>query len=220
MRVLPPAVLVVVAMLAWAATAGATPSTIISIPSTDTFPKGTFFLDYDTLFTTGQAHNTTAMDFGLGYGITDRWEIGVDYLTNTGHPLTFNTKYRVYDHSGFAVAVGAWMLGDSGSTGGNQYYGLASYKSSAGRFAVGGGIGDQATFGPDHNQLWASWDKQLAKKWWAGVDYISGQSFAGSTNLGVAYTFADNTSIIFGYDFYNNSAFPDTVTVQLDLGFK
>jgi hypothetical protein len=35
----------------------------------------------------------------------------------------------------------------------------------------------------------------------------------------VAYTFAPNTSIIFGYDYYNNSALKDTITVQVDINF-
>ncbi len=203
-----------------ATVAGATPSTIITIPSTDTIAKNTFHIDYDTLFTVGQGKsNTTAMDFGLGYGITDRWEIGLDYLTNTSNPVIGHTKYRVYDKGGFAVALGAWLLGDSGTTGGNQFYGLASYKTQVGRFAVGGAFGDRATFGRDHNQLWLSWDKQLAKKWWAGVDYVSGDSFLGATNFGVSYAFADNVSMILGYDLYNSSAFKDTATVQMDVSF-
>ncbi len=221
MRPLSQVVLLIAAGLAGAVVAGATPASIIQIPSTDTIAKDTFHLDYDTLFTVGEGtHNTTGMDFGVGYGITDRWEIGLDYLTNTGHPLTFHTKYRVYDHSGLAVAVGAWMLGDSGTTGGNEYYGLASYKTKVGRFAAAGGFGDQATFGQDHNQLWLSYDKSFGKRWWVGADYVSGKSFLGAKNVGVGYNFASNADLILGYDIYNSSALNNTVTVQLDVNLK
>ncbi|MBM3501675.1 MAG: hypothetical protein FJX74_23730, partial [Armatimonadetes bacterium] len=204
------------AALLVAACAAATPSTIIYIPSTDTCPQGTVHLDYDTLFTVGQgADNSNATSIGAVYGLTDRLEIGFDYLTNTTNPILGNAKYKVWNDEQFTVSVGAWLLGDEGTTGANQVYGLASYNSDAGRFALGFAHGSRETLGTDENQLWLSYDKALDAKWWVGADYVSGDSPMGSLNLGVGYAVADNVSMILGYDFYNASGLNDTVTLQV-----
>jgi hypothetical protein len=203
-----------------AAWGGATPSTIIYIPSTDTCPEGTVHLDYDTLFTVGQgSDNSTASSIGAVYGVTERLEVGFDYLTNTTNPVVGNAKYRVWNDDRFTVAVGAWLLGDEGTTGANQVYGLASYRCEAGRFAAGFAHGSRATLGADQNQLWLSYDRALDDKWWVGADYVSGGSPMGSLNLGVSYAIADNVSVIVGYDLYNAAGANDTVTVQLDANF-
>ncbi|MBM3473637.1 MAG: hypothetical protein FJX75_10245 [Armatimonadetes bacterium] len=198
----------------------ATPSTIIYIPSTDTLAKGTVHLDYDTLFTVGRGKgNSTAASIGALYGVTDRLEVGLDYLTSTGNPLVGNAKYKVWNDDRFAVAVGAWLLGDEGTTGVNQVYGLASYNCKDGRFAAGFAHGSKTTLGTDEDQFWLSYDKVLNDRWWVGADYVSGDSAMGSLNLGVGYTLADNVSMILGCDLYNASGANDTVTVQLDASF-
>jgi predicted porin len=198
----------------------ATPSTIIYIPSTDTYPKGTAHMDVDTVFTIGQAgNNTSVTSIGGTYGVTDRLEVGLDYVTDTTNPLIGNAKYKVWNDDRFAIAVGAWLLGDPGTTGANQFYGLASYSADAGRFAIGFGRGSRRTLGTGENQLWLSYDKALNDKWWVGADYVSGSSPMGSLNLGVGYTLADNVSMILGYDFYNAAGPTDTATVQLDVNF-
>ena len=209
------------ALLVVAATwVGATPSTIIYIPSTDTCPKGTVHLDYDTLFTVGQGSaNSTATSIGAVYGVTDRLEIGFDYLTNTTNPLIGNVKYKAWNDDHIALALGAWLLGDTGSTGANQVYGLASYTCDAGRFAAGFAHGSRSTLGTDENQLWLSYDKALDDKWWLGADYVSGDSPMGSLNLGVGYAVSDNVGMILGYDFCNASGANDTVTLQVDASF-
>jgi hypothetical protein len=111
------------------------------------------------------------------------------------------------------------MLGDEGTTGVNQVYVLASYAAKVGRFALGYAVGSRRTLGTDQDQVWASYDRALSDKWWVGADYISGDSFMGSLNVGAAYTIADNVSMILGYDFYNAPGAKDTVTAQLDVGF-
>jgi hypothetical protein len=210
-----------VGVVAVAGAAGATPSTIVFIPSTDTVAKGTAHLDYDTYFTVGQGkNNATTMDFGVGYGITDRWEMGVDYFTGTPDPVCFHTKYRVYDRKGLKIALGAQLVGHRGTTGADQLYGLGSYDTRIGRFAAGYAFGDRKTLGPDHDQLWLSWDKALTDRWWAGVDYASGTSSLGALSLGVGYSFAKNAGLILGYDAYNSGALRDAVTLQLDVNLE
>lgn len=201
-----------------AASVEATPSSIIVIPSTDTVDKGTLHLDLDTLFTVGQgADNSSTLSIGATYGVTDDLEIGFDYLSDTADPLIANVKYQVYEDDRLSVALGGWLLGDAGTTGGNQVYGLVSHTGGAGRFAVGYASGSRSTFGRDQNQLWLSYDRDLGDRWWVGADYISGDSSLGGLNLGVGYSFADNGGLIVGYDIYNDNSLDNTLTVQVDV---
>ena len=55
-------------------------------------------------------------------------------------------------------------------------------------------------------------------KWWYAVDYLSSDNAIGSLNTGVAYSFAPNTSVIFGYDKYN--AFNANPWQYLDIDLK
>lgn len=69
-----------------------------------------------------------------------------------------------------------------------------------------------------------SWDRsmtEISDKLWAAVDYQGGNSSLGALSFGASWAFAPNTSVIFGYDSYNNAkvAGADTVTVQLDINF-
>jgi hypothetical protein len=220
MRTLIATVVCLSALVAAISVAGATPSTIIYIPSTDTYPRGTAHMDVDTVFTIGQAgNNTSVTSIGGTYGATDRLEVGFDYVTDTTNPLIGNAKYRLWNDDHFAIAIGAWLLGDPGTTGANQLYGLASYSADPGRFAIGFAHGSKRTLGTGENQLWLSYDRTLNDKWWVGADFVSGSSPMGSLNLGVGYTLADNFSMIFGYDFYSAAEATDTATVQLDVNF-
>ena len=49
----------------------------------------------------------------------------------------------------------------------------------------------------------------------------SGKSANGALNLGFAWSFAKNVSMIFAYDIYNNkkTGGKDTFTTQLDINF-
>jgi hypothetical protein len=206
------------ALLTSSAVAHATPSSIIIIPSTDTVGKGTVHVDLDTLFTVGQgADNSSALSIGATYGLTDDLEVGFDYLSDTGDPLVGNIKYQAYQDGRVTVALGGWLLGNAGTSGANQVYGLVSHDSSAGRFAVGYASGSRSTFGQDQDQLWLSYDKAIDDRWWVGADYISGDSPIGGLNFGVGYSFAENGGLIVGYSIYNSDTSDNTVTVQVDM---
>lgn len=206
-------------MLVATGIASATPSSIILIPSTDTVDKGTVHVDLDTLFTVGQgSDNSSVLSIGATCGVADRLEVGFDYLSDTTNPLVANVKYQVCGNDTLAFAVGGWLLGDQGSSGANQVYGLVSYTCEAGRFAAGFATGSQSTLEMDEDQLWLSYDRSIGDDWWVGADFVSGDSFLGSLNAGVGYSFAENAGIIVGYNAYNSSgAFDDTVTVQIDI---
>jgi uncharacterized protein with beta-barrel porin domain len=53
------------------------------------------------------------------------------------------------------------------------------------------------------------------------VDYQGGKNAFGALSFGASWAFAKNTSVIFGYDVYNNKdrAGQNTFTVQLDINF-
>ncbi|HEY7586930.1 MAG TPA: hypothetical protein VH866_10520, partial [Candidatus Deferrimicrobiaceae bacterium] len=58
-------------------------------------------------------------------------------------------------------------------------------------------------------------------KLWLAVDYQGGKNAFGALSFGASWAFAKNTSVIFGYDVYNNKdrAGQNTFTVQLDINF-
>jgi hypothetical protein len=66
----------------------ATPSTLITIPSTDIQPVGIWHFGVDnTLYTGGDTAPAPFVDVGLTYGITRRVEAGIDLITGTDSPL-------------------------------------------------------------------------------------------------------------------------------------
>ncbi len=204
----------------FAGIASATPSSIILIPSTDTVDKGTVHFDLDTLFTVGQgSENSSVLSIGPTCGVTDCLEVGFDFLSDTTNPLVGNVKFKVCNSDPWAFVVGAWLLGDPGTTGANQFYGLASYTCDAGRLAAGFASGRESTLGVDEDQLWLSFDRDLSDDWWFGADFVSGDSFLGSFNAGFGYSVAENAGILIGYNALNASGAQDTVTVQVDFDF-
>lgn len=67
-----------------------------------------------------------------------------------------------------------------------------------------------------------TWDRtmtEISDKLWCAVDYASGKSANGTLNIGCAWSFAKNVSVIFAYDIYNNkkTGGEDTFTTQLDI---
>ena len=203
-----------------AATAYATPSSIILIPSTDTVEEGAVHMDLDTLFTVGQgAGNSSALSIGATYGVTEDLEVGFDWLSDTSTPVVGNVKWRPWSNDEWSVVVGAWLLGDASTSGSNQVYGLVSHDCSAGRFAVGYATGSTQALAPDESQFWFSYDKTLNDDWWLGADYVSGDSWLGSANVGVGYAVSDNVGLILGYNHYNAAGTDDTLTMQVDVSF-
>ena len=101
--------------------------------------------------------------------------------------------------------------------------------SKLGRFSAGYFTGNDKVLVDENGKkantgLLLSWDRtisEISDKLWAAVDYQGGNSSMGALSLGASWAFAPNTSVIFGYDIYNNNkvAGADTYTVQLDINF-
>jgi len=97
------------------------------------------------------------------------------------------------------------------------YYGLNKDSSVATVFDGNGQKGDA-------DGVLLSWDRtmtEISDKLWLAVDYQGGKNAFGALSFGASWAFAKNTSVIFGYDVYNNKdrAGQNTFTVQLDINF-
>jgi hypothetical protein len=203
--------------------AWATPSTLIFIPSTDVQAPKTWHFGLDTYFTFDGKGTGNVVDTGLTYGLPGRIEVGLDHVGGSDDPFMANAKWQIMPESGKgpAIAIGGYNWGGSDNAlAGNLLYALISKTfGRTGRFHLGFQYGDDSRVGDDNEMILLGWDKQINPKWWAAIDYASGDSGFGAISPGVGYAFAQNTSVVFGYDIYNNSGFDDTITIQVDINF-
>lgn len=226
----------------------ATATTHIWAPSTDVQPYKKWHLTSDFYVPTeNDTNNTrpnTITNFGLTVGILPfeklNAEVGFDHKSGYGtlddFPWYFNTKLGIpenaYGKFFPALAVGIYDVGTKeNKTTYNVVYGKAGKtislgELSLGRFSLGYFRGDSDLLlhgtKKDNNGALLCWERtmtEISDKLWVAVDYQGSQSSYGSTNVGFSYKFSDNTSVIFGYDFYNNRDLADTYTVQLDIDF-
>jgi hypothetical protein len=221
----------------------ATPSTQIWIPSTDIQPFKKVHFGLDTYIKTQSQDGTTeptVTNAGLTVGVLPlekiQLEIGIDYRDAGGehtYPLLFNTKIGVPEGALFsnspALAIGGYDFGTkSDVTDYNIYYGLAAKTVGAfGRFSAGYYSGNKDLLldidgEKDNDGILLSWDRtmtEISDKLWAAIDYQGGDNGYGALSFGVAWKFAPNVGVIFGYDVYNESTYKPTATVQLDIDF-
>ena len=215
----------------------ATPSTQIWIPSTDIQKFGTFHLGIDNYVAAEGEGQAPLYVLGLTAGVIPseviQAEVGVDYMASgldpyDDFPLYFNAKVATPEGALFggspALAVGGYNFGtESDVTNQNIVYGLvAKTLPVVGRFSLGYFTSNEDVIGDDNSDILASWDRTLTEispKLWAAVDYQGGDSALGALSFGLSWAFADNVSVIAGYDIYNNSDLNDTFTTQLDINF-
>lgn len=225
--------------------AGATPSTQIWIPSTDIQKYKSVHLNVDNYVSAGKETSGLwkAPSFVIGptVGVLPyekiQAEAGLDVmragLAADSYPLYLHAKAGTPEGALFAgspaFAAGGYNFGlKKDITDQNIIYALAAKNfSKAGRFSAGYYTGNDKVLldetGTKANTgLLLSWDRTISEvsdKLWAAVDYQGGESCLGALSFGVSWAFAANTSVIFGYDVYNNSkiAGADTFTVQLDI---
>jgi isopropylmalate/homocitrate/citramalate synthase len=60
---------------------------------------------------------------------------------------------------------------------------------------------------------------EISDKLWLAVDYQGGNNVDGAVSFGVAWNFAKNVSVIFGYNVFKEKAIAgnNTFTTQLDI---
>lgn len=227
--------------------ANATPSTQIWIPSTDVQKYKTVHLNVDNYVSSAKetAGNWKAplLVVGPTVGVLPyekvQAEVGFDLmragLAADSDPLYLHAKLGTTEGSLFsgspALALGGYNFGTKKDvTDQNIIYGLAAKNvGKMGRFSAGYFSGNDKVLVDENGDkentgLLLSWDRTLTEvsdKLWAAVDYQGGDSALGALSFGVSWAFSGNTSVIFGYDVYNNDniAGKDTYTVQLDINF-
>lgn len=196
----------------------ATPSTLVWIPSTDIQASGIGHLGIDTY---APSEGNSLLDYGLTFG-SGRLEYGIDYLNIDGgvdSPARWNAKYLLKDEDGNIPRLTAGIYDAGGSEASNIIYLLGSKSFPMARLTMGIGQGKESVLGEDNTMVFLGLDKSLTDKIWAAVDYQSGKSAFGALSAGVAYNFTKNTSLIVGYDWYNDSSLNDTLTLQMDMNF-
>lgn len=215
--------LAVAALLALTASAAlATPSTLVWIPSTDIQPDKTFHLGIDNYFDATDGSRSPT-DVGLTYGfLGGKAEAGIDYMGGQDNPVLFNAKGLLLAETPElpALAVGLAYFGtEKGITDTNMVYGLLAKTFGPARLTLGYAHGKEATLGVDPDMILAGIDGYLTpdKKWWAAVDYQSGENALGALSIGVSYAVSENVSVIFGFDRYNDRSLDDTITTQVDI---
>lgn len=225
--------------------ANATPSTQIWIPSTDIQKYKSLHLNVDN-YVSAQKESSglwKAPVFMAGptIGILPyekiQAEAGFDLmrsgLASDSYPFYLHAKAGTPEGAVFsgapALAIGGYNFGlKPAVTNQNIVYGLAAKSfHGLGRLSAGYYSGNKKLLLDENGKkantgILLSWDrtiKEVSDKLWAAVDYQGGDSSLGAFSFGVSWAFAPNTSVIFGYDIYNNVkvAGRDTFTVQLDI---
>jgi hypothetical protein len=210
----------------------ATPSTQVWNPSADIQEVNTLHFGIDNYFSiSGNDSRPYSLPtlVGLTYGAMKNVEIGLDYSGATAYPLQFNAKYGLPERAGSpAFALGVMNIGAKrGVTDYDILYGVAAKTiGPLGRFSIGCYAGNKKLLVDENKEeantgVIATWDKTIADKVWAAVDYASGMSYYGCTSVGVSYAFSSGTSVIFGYIVYNNSRvnINNQFTTQLDINY-
>ncbi len=239
--------IIMLALVFSAAAAQATPSTQIWIPSTDVQKYKTWHLNVDNYVPVkkeaGGAWKAPVFVFGPTLGVFAvgkvQAEAGFDLikagLASDSNPLYLHAKAATLEGGLFAgspaFAVGGYNFGFKKDVSDqNIIYGLAAKNfKKLGRLSAGYYTGndkvllDEKGKKADSGAL-LSWDRsmtELSDKLWAAIDYQGGDSALGALSFGASWNFAANTSVIFGYDVYNNDkvAGANTYTVQLDVNF-
>lgn len=210
------AVLTALMIIGLATVAYATPSTLVWIPSTD-IQSGSAHFGVDAFLAEGDAEDP-ATDFGLTFG-NGKYEYGVDCFEGIGDPIYLNAKALLKDETATSprIAAGVYGLGTDSDTSYAIIYVLGSKTFDFGRLTAGYGVGREEALGDDNGMLLLGFDRAIADEWWAAVDYQGGKSGFGALSAGVAYTINPTTSILVGYDWFNDSSLADCATIQFDV---
>ena len=166
---------------------------------------------------------------------------------NDNHPFSGNFKIGTPEDSLFklspAIAAGMYNVGTTNygkdrapgiTSGQNIAYVLAARTlpamgpvPSLGRISGGYYHGsNRALVDPTghsaNDGILLSWDRtmtEISDKLWLAVDYQGGNNVDGAVSFGVAWNFAKNVSVIFGYNVFKEKAIAgnNTFTTQLDI---
>jgi len=227
--------------------AWATATTHIWAPSTDVQAYKLWHVTSDFYVPTeNNSDGTKALtvtNVGLTVGVLPfknlNAEVGFDHKSGTGvdnYPMYFNAKVGIPENAYGtyfpALAVGIY---DVGTKQDKTDFDVRYFKAaktftvdqfSLGRLSLGAFQGNKklltyADKASNKGPL-ACWERtmtEISDKLWIAIEYQGSKSAYGTWNVGTSWRFSNNTSMIFGYDIYNNKDLPSTYTVQLDIDF-
>jgi hypothetical protein len=220
--------------------AAATPSTLIWSPSTDTQAYGVVHLTSDIYIPVKNdasgARPGTITNVGLTVGVLPLekvgLEVGFDHIEGD-NPLYLNAKLGMpegaYGDYFPALAVGGFGIGtEADVTDYNVFYARAAKTiGPIGRLSAGYYMGNDTLLVDELGEaaesgVMVGWERtmsEISENLWVSVDYMGGESNLGVLSYGLAWKFAPNTGVIFGYvDQSNEDLAPgDTFTVQVDI---
>ncbi|MEK7849945.1 MAG: hypothetical protein AAB213_03950 [Candidatus Omnitrophota bacterium] len=226
----------------------ATASTHIWAPSTDVQAYKKWHLTADFYVPTesnsdGSRANTIT-NAGLTVGILPfkklNAEVGFDHKSGYGvldkYPMYFNAKVGIPEDSFGkffpAVAFGIYDIGTKeDKTDSNVLYGKVAKTFilggiNLGRLSAGYFAGNNKLLvhggKKDNDGVLLAWERvmsEISDKLWLCVEYQGSRSSYGAMNYGASWKFADNVSVIFGYQIYNDVNLANTFTIQTDIDF-
>jgi hypothetical protein len=225
----------------------ATASTHIWAPSTDVQAYNVWHITFDMYAAVKNDASgnrvPTVTNIGLTVGALPlkkiNMEIGLDHKSGLGaldsYPMYGNVKIGVPENAfgnGLpAVAAGVFDMGTKGNrTDFNVIYGKIARTLSVGgvtlgRFSAGYFMGNEKLLldrkgEKDNSGLLAAWERTLTEvsdKLWFCVEYMGTESVYGTLNVGASWKFANNVSMIGGYDIFDDDDLVNTVTLQVDI---
>ena len=225
----------------------ATASTHIWAPSTDVQAYNVWHITSDMYAAVKDdaAGNRvpSVTNIGLTVGVLPfkrvNMEIGFDHKSGLGtldsYPMYGNIKIGIPENAfgnGWpAMAAGVFDVGTKGNrTDFDVVYGKIAKTLSVGgvtlgRFSAGYFMGNEKLLfdmkgEKDNSGPLAAWERtvtEVSDKLWICVEYMGTESAYGTLNAGVSWKFANNVSMIGGYDIFNNADLVNTVTVQVDI---
>ena len=191
-----------------------------------------------------------AINLGLTVGVLPfekiNAEAGFDIIQSAvagdANPMYFNFKIGTPEDKLLkgvpAIALGSYLIGTKSEgparTDSNIIYGkVAKTFGQIGKVSAGYYTGndkvlsiiDDSGSETKNDGVMLCWEKtvsEISDKLWVAVDYMGGDNSLGTVNVGFAWAFTPNVSVIFGYDMLNNQDLPgfaDTFTTQLDINF-
>lgn len=197
--------------------------TIFNIPSTDTLPKQSFYVEGDFITKPGPYNRGGFRSYGVRtvYGLDHKTEIGVNvfYTTSIAEPfgeVQFSVKRKLYNNEAHGVAVSAGALAfvplqrQIGSHSSVMLYTnvsktirqLKGSRVTSGIYSIiGGGSG----FGTRTGAM-LGLEQPLFKKFSFVGDWFSGRNRFGYATAGVNYAITKRQFILAGYSFGNFGA--------------
>jgi hypothetical protein len=242
-------VLLVTCLLLSMESARATGTTHIWAPSADVQPFKLWHITSDMYIPVEAepdgSHIATITNIGLTVGVLPlkklNMEIGFDHKTGLGKA----DNYPLYANAKLGVPEGAWgksfpafALGvlDVGTRRKVTDYNVVYFKvaetitihqTTLGRASIGYFTGNSSLLvdedgRKDNAGIMIALERtvsELSDKLWLCVDYMGTHSVYGCWNLGGAWRFAPNVTLLTGCQLYTNAAVKNTVTLQVDVDF-